>query len=75
MRDVYKETRLRMACYMSKSENKWIQAVWRRETLKEENAVVTEARTTMEKGGMRLKYEDNAIQLDGARIEQEWKWT
>ena len=43
MQDVYKETRLRVACYMSKSENKWIQAVWGRETLKVENAIVTEA--------------------------------
>ena len=51
MRDVYKETRLRVACYMSKSENRWIQAAWRRETLKEENAVVTEA--TNNDGGSR----------------------
>ena len=60
---------------MSKSKNRWIQAGWRRETLKVENAVVTEARTTMEEVGMRLKFEDNAIQLDGERIEHEWKPT
>ena len=30
MRDVYAETRTRIACYMCKSGNKWIQAVWRR---------------------------------------------
>ena len=29
----------------------------------------------MEKVGVRLKFEDNAIQLDGERIEQEWKPT
>ena len=38
------------------SKNRWIQAAWRRETLKVENAVVTEART-MEAVGMRLKFE------------------
>ena len=31
MRDVYKETRLRVACYMAKSSNKWIEAAWMRE--------------------------------------------
>lgn len=60
---------------MSMSENRWIQAAWRRETLKEENAVVTEARTTMEEVGIRLEFEDNTIQLDGERIDQEWKST
>ena len=34
IKDVYKETRLRVACCISKSENRWIQAAWRRETLK-----------------------------------------
>ena len=75
MLDVYKETRLRVACYMSKSENRWIQAAWKRETLKVENAAVTEARTTMEELGIRVKFEDNAIQLDCEWIEQEWKPT
>ena len=73
--DVYKETRLRVACYMSKSENWWIQAAWRRETLKEENAVVTEARTTIKEAGITLEFKDNMIQLNGEKIDQEWKPT
>ena len=71
MQDVHEETRLRVACYMSKSENRWIQAAWSRETLKVENAVVTEARTTMEEVGMRLKFEDNAMQLNGEQIRKK----
>ena len=71
MRDVYKETRLRVACYMSKAENRWIQAAWRRETLKEENAVVTKARTTMEEAGITLEFKDNMIQLNGEQIDQD----
>ena len=70
IQDVYKETRLRVACYMSKSENMWIQAACRRETLKVENAVMIGAQTTMEEVGMRLKFEDNAIQLDGYRLKR-----
>ena len=38
--DVYKETRLCVACYMHKSTNQWIQAAQRWELLKEENAIV-----------------------------------
>ena len=71
MRDVHEETKLRVACYMSKSENRWIQAAWSRETLKVANAVVTEARTTMEEVGMRLKFEDNAMQLNGEQIRKK----
>ena len=54
---------------MSKLENRRIQVAWRRETLKVENAVV------IKEVGIRLKFEDNAIQMDGERIEQEWKPT
>ena len=39
--------------------------------MKIENAVVIEARTTMEEESMRLKSDDNVIQLDGERIKQE----
>ena len=34
LRDTCKETRLRVACYMAKSTNRWIEAAWRSETIK-----------------------------------------
>ena len=43
VRDLYKETRMRVACYMACSENNWINAAWKRETIKEENIIVGEA--------------------------------
>ena len=60
---------------MSKSENRWIQAAYRSKILKVENTVVTEAWATIEELDVMFKFEDNAIQLDGDRIEQEWKPT
>ena len=36
MRDVYQETRLRVACYMACLTNSWIRAAWRREMMKEQ---------------------------------------
>ena len=43
LRAVYEETRLRVACYMVMSENIWIKAAWRRETMKESNSIKDEA--------------------------------
>ena len=43
LKNIYKETRLRVACYMAWSENKWISATWKRENTKEENSIVEEA--------------------------------
>ena len=54
VRDVYQEKRLRVACYMACSTNSWIQAAWRREMMKEENAIVTEAVKIMEDVGVRI---------------------
>ena len=31
LRDIYKETRLRVACYMTCLQNKWIKFAWRRD--------------------------------------------
>ena len=61
MRDVYKETRLRVACYMAKSTNRWIKAAWRREQMKEENAIVMESIMTMNEVGVRLQFEGDSI--------------
>ena len=71
MMDVYKETRLRVACYMAKSTNRWIEAAWMRETMKEENAIVMESIKTMEEVGVRLRFEDDSIRLDEEVIEAE----
>ena len=58
MRDVYQEARLRVACYMACSTNSWIQAAWRREMMKEENAIVREAVKIMEDVGVRIQFEE-----------------
>ena len=68
-----------MACYLSKLENNWIQAAWKKETWKNSTvsiALVTKVQTNNNgKLGMRLKFQDNAIRLDGEQIKQKWKLT
>ena len=61
LKDIYKETRLRVACYMACSENKWISAAWRRENTKEENSIVEEAMKTMEDVGVEIQFEGGNI--------------
>ena len=57
LRDIYKETRLRVACYLTCLESKWIKAAWRRENIKEENSIVEEAMKTMGDVEVEIQFE------------------
>ena len=57
LRDIYKETRLRVACYLTCLENKWIKAAWRRENIKEENSIAEEAMKTMGDVEVEIQFE------------------
>ena len=74
LRDTNKETRLRVAYYMSKLTNRWIEAAWRRETIKEENTIVAELVKTMVEVGVALLFEGKSIRLDHELTEEEIKW-
>ena len=75
LRDVFVETRLRVACFMVKSSNKWIKATWKIELLKETSSIKDEAITSMHSVGTVLDFEEDCILLDGERIEKDWKLT
>ena len=75
MRDVYAETRTRVACYMCKSNNKWIQAAWHRETIKETNTIIDEAVKAMMEIDKTLEFVENSVKLEGEILELEWKPT
>ena len=73
LRDTYRETRVRVACYMACSENRWISAGWRRGKYKEENSIVKEAMKTMENIGIGIQFEEGGIQIDGEQVDGGWK--
>ena len=75
MKDIYKETRLRVACYMTCSENKWISTTWKRENTKGENSIVEEAMKTMDNVGVEIQFEESNIWIDGDLIDGGWKPT
>ena len=61
LNDICKDTRLKVACYMACSENKWVSAAWRRENTKEENSIVDEAMKTMYDVGVEIQFEEGNI--------------
>ena len=70
LRDTNKETRLRVTCYMVRLTNQWIEAAWRRETIKEENAIAVELVKTMEEVRVRLSFEGKPIRLGDKLIDE-----
>ena len=74
LRDVYKETRLRVACYMAKSNNRWIETAWTRQMIKEANAIVMDSIKAMEEVGVRLRFKGKSIRLDEEVIDEEREW-
>ena len=75
MRDVYAEIRTRVACYMCKSNNKWIQVAWRRENKKETNAIINEAVNSMMDLDRDLEFVGSNVRLMGEVLELGWKAT
>ena len=73
LKDIYKETRLRVACYIACSEDKWISAAWRRKNTKEENSIVEEAMKTLENVGAEIQFEEGNIRIDAELIDGGWK--
>ena len=75
LRDVYKETKLRVACYMAMSQSEWIQAAWERETEKEYTSIKREAQEAMIEVGMATDFEEGKVILEGERLDKPWKET
>ena len=68
---MYKETRLRVAYYMAKSTNQWIEAAWRKDTIKEKNSSVVELVKRMEEFGLKLRFERKSIRFGDELIDEE----
>ena len=65
LKEIDKETRQRVACYMTCSENKCISAAWRRDNFKEQNFTVEEAIRNMENIGVEIQCDQGNIRIDG----------
>ena len=59
---------------MVRSTSRWIEAAWRRETIKEENTIIVESVKMMEEVGVRLRFEGKSIRLGDKVIDEEREW-
>ena len=66
--------RLYVTCFMVRSTSQWIEAAWRRETIKEENTIIVESVKMMEEVGVRLCFEGKSIRLGDKVIDEEREW-
>ena len=73
VRDIYKETRMGVACYMACSENRWISDVWKRQTVKQQSSIIQEPIQRMEDVGEEIEFEEGNIHIDGELTNQGWK--
>ena len=71
--EVYKVTKIRVACYMIFSDSLWIQRAWERECSKECWSIKREAEEALREVGSNLKLSNNSVELNGQQIDVDWK--
>ena len=71
-REVYDETKTRVACYMATSTNEWICAAWKSDIQKEHKSLKREAETVMRKVNAPVIFDQGAVIISENR-QTEWK--
>ena len=72
IREVYDETKTRVACYTATSTNEWICAAWKSDMQKEHTSLKREAETVMRKVDARVIFDKGAVIISENR-QTEWK--
>ena len=73
LRDVYGETKVRVACYMAKSTSKWIRTAWERECASQYCSIRRDAEVVLREIGCVLEFRGNEIVCDGECLAADWK--
>ena len=71
-KEVYDETRTRVACYMATSTNEWIAAAWRNEIRKEQTSLKREAERIMRDVNTIVSFDEGSIAI-GEEKCTDWK--
>ena len=75
-KEVYDETRTRVACYMATSTNEWIAAAWRNEMHKEQTSLKREAERIMRDVNTIVSFDEGSIAIGEEKCtdwKDEWK--
>ena len=73
MKDVYEDTKVRIACYMAYKNSPWIEVAWESETSKEGKSLCRYVNDTLEKYGSRITVNRDGMYDGGKLIIGTWK--
>ena len=71
-KEVYDETKTRVACYMAAATNEWIRVAWRNEIQKEQISLKKEAEKAMRKVEVTVSFDEGSV-IIGEESYTEWK--
>ena len=75
VKDAYEETKIRIACYLYCSEDKWMKRVWERDLEKENISITKEVTKAFSDIGVQLKIEKEIMEIDGIELGKDYKKT
>ena len=77
IKDAYEETKIRIACYLSKSEKPTHKMVWRRECNKTFISLQKEVNEALRIVGCNISFQEDRVEMEGGVIDIGWKamWT
>ena len=73
MKDLYEETKVRVACYMTHSESAWIKTAWRREFQKEGKSIKSEAEDALREVGENVEFCLDHVKIQGIAQVGDWR--
>ena len=73
MKDLYKETKVRVTCYMTHSESAWIKTALRREFQKEGKSIKSEAEDALREVGENVEFCLDHVKIQGIAQAGDWR--
>ena len=73
LREIYQETKVRIATYMTLSTNRWMHVAWLREYGREYKSVKSEAEAVLLKCGVDVTFTEREILKNGVCMPSSWK--
>ena len=77
LKDVYEETKVRVAYYMNYTQNIWVKTTWQREIQKEGKSIKSEAEEFLKGIEENVEFGPDEIKINGEKAKGTWKeiWT
>jgi hypothetical protein len=73
IKDVYDDTKVRVACYMVHSSSEWIKASWRNEMRKEGKSLRSTATEILSGYDIRVEFREYGVAIEGEYLDGTWK--